>query len=57
VVVAIDEVVELGLELALAGRKRLGAQPSFEGLMEPFDLAAGLGMSGSGTDVADPKRP
>jgi transposase len=56
VVVVADVVVELSLELAVVGREWLGAQPPFEGLVEAFDLAAGLGMSGAGTDVADPER-
>lgn len=37
-----SELVELLLELGDRGRRGLLAQPEFQGLVEPFDLALGL---------------
>jgi len=44
VVVDVAELVELVLERGEAGGEGLAAQPSFEGLLEPFDLSGGLGV-------------
>ena len=42
VVVDLDETAEMkGLQLGDGGRLGLGAEPSFEGLLEAFDFAAG----------------
>lgn len=46
VVVVVDERVELGLQLGDVLGEGLAAQPFLERLLEPFDLAAGLGMTG-----------
>jgi len=47
VVVLVPEGVELGLELGDGGRLvRLGGEPLLLGLVEAFDLAAGLGWFG-----------
>nr|WP_254902513.1 hypothetical protein [Mycobacterium simiae] len=47
-VVVLGEGVELGLEVGDTGRWGLAVQPFFEGLVEAFDLAAGLGVVGPG---------
>ena len=57
VVVEGDEVVELTLQLGLGAGERLAAEPSFEGLMEPLELSAGLGVPGCGADVAHAQGP
>src|SRR4051794_37021845 len=50
-VVVVDELIELGLQLGQgAGWAAAGSEPLFEGLLEPFDLAAGLGMERLGGD-------
>lgn len=45
-VVFLPELVELGLELFDRRRGRLFGEPAFQGLVEAFDLALCLGMSG-----------
>ena len=45
VVVLVGEGVEQGLQLGQGGGLGgLGAEPLFEGLLEPFDFAAGAGV-------------
>ena len=56
VVVFVDEGVELGLQLGECGGAGLAGQPSFEGLLEAFDLAAGGGVVGGGVDLGTPRR-
>ena len=46
VVVEVFEGVELMLEFVEVGGERLFAEPAFEGLVESFDFAAGLGVVG-----------
>ena len=53
VVVVGDEGVELGLELLLGVGRVLFGQVALEGLVEAFDLAAGLGVVGAGVLGAD----
>jgi hypothetical protein len=53
VVVVVGEGVELGLQLGDRGRRVLAGQPAFEGLVEAFDLAAGLRVVGPGAGVGD----
>src|SRR3954451_5364065 len=54
VVVVVDEGVEEGLQLGnRGGLVGLGAEPSFEGLVEAFDLAAGGGVVGPRVLLAD----
>jgi hypothetical protein len=55
VVVVGDEAVELGLELFLGGWGVLAGEEPFEGLVESFDLAAGLGVVGPGVLGGDPE--
>ena len=45
-VVIAAELVELALQAAQRSGPTPGAQPSLLGLVEPFDLAAGLGVIG-----------
>ena len=45
-VVVVDERVELCLQLEEIAGEGLTAQPFLQGLLEPFDLAAGLGVVG-----------
>jgi len=45
-VVVADEDVDLALELGDGGRRVLLAQPALQGLVEPLDLALGLGLTG-----------
>ena len=47
VVVVVDESVELGLEFVEISGEGLAAEPLLEGLLEAFDLAAGLGVVGA----------
>ncbi len=47
VVVDEAEQVELGLELLEGARGGLLREPAFEGLVEPFDFAVGLGVLGA----------
>src|SRR3954447_17224325 len=47
VVVVVDEGVELGLQFAEIGGQGLAAQPFLEGVLEPFDFPAGLGVVGA----------
>src|SRR4051812_38688334 len=56
VVVVGDELVELGLELVDARGRVVGGEPSFEGLVEAFDFAAGLGVIGPRVAKPDPER-
>jgi hypothetical protein len=48
VVVVGDEGVELGLQRPDGRRRGAGGEPVLQGLVEPFDLAAGLGVIGPG---------
>ena len=57
VVVGFGEFVELGLQLGQGGGWALGSQPAFEGLLEAFDFAAGLGVAGPGVLVGDIEVP
>lgn len=52
-VVDVDERVELGLQVGEGVGGVAGGQPAFEGLVEPFDFAAGLRVVGAGVDQAD----
>src|SRR5438093_12248591 len=54
-VVVVAEPIELRLEFADALGGRLLAEPPLLGLMEPFDLAAGLGMVRGGVSKRDPQ--
>jgi hypothetical protein len=45
-IVDVGEGVELALQLGHDGGGWLGAQPPFQGFVEAFDLALGLGMPG-----------
>jgi len=45
-VVEVEEPVELGLKLGDGPGLGLAGEPAFEGLVEPFDLPARLGMRG-----------
>ena len=45
-VVYAGELIDLGLEPGEGGGGRLPGQPFLEGLLEPLDLALGLGLSG-----------
>jgi hypothetical protein len=54
-VVVAGEPVELALQSAQGGRRRLGGQPFLLGLVEPFDFAAGLRMVGPGVVEFDPE--
>ena len=57
-VVVAAELVEAGLQLGevtgQAVAAVLAAQPPLEGLLEPFDLAGGLGVIGAAGERADP---
>ncbi len=53
VVVVVDEVVEVGLEFGDGACWWVGAEPSFECLVEAFDFAAGGGVVGSGVLLDD----
>jgi hypothetical protein len=55
-VVVAGELVELGLQLGHGCGPGLLAQPAFEGLVEAFDLAAGLRVVGAGVPVGDRHR-
>jgi hypothetical protein len=52
-VVVVAEAIELGLESGDGGGSALLGQPLLEGLVEAFDLAAGLGVVGAGVLVVD----
>ena len=52
-VVVLAEGVELGLEAGQGGGGRLRGQPAFLGLVEPFDLALGLGVEGVAVLLGD----
>ena len=52
-VVVAAEPVELGLQGGDGGGSALVGQPLLEGLVEAFDLAAGLGVVGAGVLVVD----
>jgi len=43
-VVEVAELLEQVVEVSEGGRRFVGAQPLLQGLPEPFDLAAGLGV-------------
>jgi hypothetical protein len=49
------EGVELALELGDRAGRALAGQEALEGLVEPLDLAAGLGVVGAGVHVSDPE--
>jgi hypothetical protein len=53
-VVVAAEAVELGLELSQGPGPGPGGEPLLEGLVEPFHLAAGLGVVGPGVPEPDP---
>jgi hypothetical protein len=53
-VVIDEEPIELTVELRVAASTRLTAEPLLQGLMEPFDLPAGLGMMRRREDLPDP---
>jgi hypothetical protein len=56
VVVLLDECVEDGLEVVDGGRLLgLGAEPLLHGLLEPLDLALGLGVVGLRVLLDDPE--
>ena len=44
----VDEAVDLVWEVGGGGGGRLRAEPFLEGLLEPFDFAAGGGVVGAG---------
>lgn len=46
-VVPVSELIELGLEVFEGARAGAGVEPAVEGLVEAFDLALGLGVSGA----------
>jgi hypothetical protein len=52
-VVVVAEGVELGLQLPQGPGSGLAGEPFLEGLVEPFDLAAGLRVVGPGVPEAD----
>nr|WP_248243064.1 hypothetical protein [Microbacterium kunmingense] len=52
-VVVLSERVELGLQLADRVRARSCREPAFQGLVEAFDLALGLGVVGGAVLLAD----
>jgi hypothetical protein len=52
-VVVVAKGVELDLELGDRGRRGLLGEEALEGLVEAFDLAAGLGMVGGGVFEGD----
>lgn len=54
-VVVVDggEGVEQGLQFGDGGWVRAGGQPAFEGLVEAFDFALGLGMIGVAVFLGD----
>lgn len=54
-VVDVPEQVERGFELVEVVGGRLPGKPSFEGLMEPCDLALGRGVMRSGPGRRDPE--
>ena len=53
VVVVVFEVVELPLEPSQVLGRRAGGEPAFEGLVEAFDLALGLGVVGAAVALLD----
>jgi hypothetical protein len=53
-VVVAAEGVELGLQLPQGPGPGPGGEPLLEGLVEPFDLAAGLGVVGPGVPKPNP---
>ena len=53
-VVVATEPVQLALQLRDRCGRRLSAKPLLQGLVEPFHLAAGLGMVGAGVRHPDP---
>jgi hypothetical protein len=55
-VVGVGERVELGLEPGDGGAEVMCGEPAFEGLVEAFDLAAGLGVVGAGVGQSDVQR-
>ena len=56
-VVEAGELVEEGLQAGqVSGLGGLGAEPFLEGLLEPFDLALGLGVVGLAVLLPDPRR-
>ena len=53
-VVVVDERVELDLQFGEVAGEALTAQPFLQGLLEPLDLAAGLGVVGPAGLCDDP---
>ena len=53
VVVDLDELVELVLQRVDRGSAGLAGEPFLEGLVEPFDFAAGGGVVGPGVLLGD----
>jgi len=56
VVVDVDEGVDLGLQFGQGRCSGLAGEPAFEGLLEPFDLAAGGRMVRGGVDLPPASR-
>ena len=52
-VVDASEGVELGLQLGHGGGGWLSGEPAFQGLLEAFDFALGLGMAGMAVLLRD----
>ena len=52
-VVMLAELVELALQLRGAAGRWAGSEPALQGLVEPFGLALGLGVSGGPVLLAD----
>ena len=49
------ELVQLGLQLGDAARRWPGPEPALQGLVEPFGLALGLGVSRGPVLLTDPE--
>src|SRR3970040_2764375 len=57
VVVVGEEAIDLGLQLPARGRLGLLGKERLHRLVEPLDLAAGLGVVGPRVAVVDPESP
>ena len=55
-VVVVPESVELGLQFGEGGGAGCFGEPAFEGLVEAFDLALGLGVAGVSRSSGDAER-
>src|SRR5699024_9562908 len=53
VVVPVLEAIKQGLQLGERGWSWAGGEPAFEGLVEAFDLALGLGVAGAAVLLLD----